>query len=285
VLCVAESEDDVRDAVRYRKEAGLADDEVIVLGGGANVLINDAREYGLVLKLGEHYNAIEVDEEAGTARIEAGIYIPRLVREAARRGWEGFQFLAGVPGTLGGAVAMNAGVRELSTWDLVRAAEGLTWGGDRRRIERADARPAYRRGNLPRDLIVTVVECVVRGGDAAAIHAKARELASSRRESQPLRWPSWGSTFRNPSGASSTGTTAGALIDSVGLKGYRVGDAAISELHANFVVNLGAATAADALACIRAAFEAVRDRHGIRLEPEVRLIGFPPEDLSFLEGR
>lgn len=180
---------------------------------------------------------------------------------------------------------MNAGVRELSTWDLVRAAEGITWGGDRIRVEREQARPTYRRGNLPPDLIVTIAECDVRGGDAAAIHARARALASSRKDTQPLRWPSWGSTFKNPSGASSTGMTAGALIDSAGLKGHRVGDAAISELHANFVVNLGAASAADALACIRAAWEAVRDRHGVRLEPEVQLIGFPPEDLAFLEGR
>ena len=114
-------------------------------------------------------------------------------------------------------------------------------------------------------------------------HRKARELSSTRRETQPLQWPSWGSTFRNPSGASSTGTTAGALIDAAGLKGYRAGDAAISDKHANFIVNLGAASAADALACIRAAYEAVRDRFGIRLEPEVRLVGFPARDLAFLE--
>ena len=91
-------------------------------------------------------------------------------------------------------------------------------------------------------------------------------------------------TFRNPSGASSTGTTAGALIDAAGLKGYRVGDAAISEIHANFIVNLGAATAADALACIRAAHEAVRERFGVRLEPEVQLIGFSAAELAFLEA-
>lgn len=284
VLCVARSEEDVRQAVEYRRREGLPDGEVFVLGGGANVLINDAREYGLVLRLDEHYRDIEVDEASATARIEAGIYSPRLVREAAGRGWEGFQFLAGVPGTLGGAVAMNAGVRELSTWDLVLAVEGIRWSGERVRIEREEARPSYRRGNLPPDLIVTVVECRIRGGDAGEIHRQARALSTSRRETQPLRFPSWGSTFKNPSGASSTGMTAGALIDSAGLKGYRVGDAAISEKHANFIVNLGAATAADALACIRAAYEAVRDRHGIRLEPEVRLIGFPREDLDFLEA-
>jgi len=283
VLCEAGSEDDVLEAVEYRRRGGLPDDEVFVLGGGANVLINDSRDYGLVVKLSEHFNAIEVEEAAGTARIQAGIYTPRLVREAARRGWEGFQFLAGVPGSLGGAVAMNAGVRELSTWDLALAVEGITWGGDRVRIERAQARPSYRRGNLPPDVIVTIVECRIRGGDAEAIHHKARELSSSRRETQPLQWPSWGSTFKNPSGASSTGMTAGALIDAAGLKGFRVGDAAISEKHANFILNLGAATAADALACIRAAYEAVREQHGVRLEPEVRLIGFAPADLAFLE--
>lgn len=283
VLCVAGSEEDVRQAVEYRRRAGLPDDEVVLLGGGANMLINDARDYGLVLKLSEHFNAIETDEAKGTARIEAGIYTPRLVREAARRGWDGFQFLAGVPGTLGGAVAMNAGVRELSTWDLVEAVEGITWSGERIRLERAVVRPTYRNGNLPPDLIVTIAECRVRGGNAEEIHRKARELSSTRRETQPLQWPSWGSTFRNPSGASSTGTTAGALIDAAGLKGYRAGDAAISDKHANFIVNLGAASAADALACIRAAYEAVRDRFGIRLEPEVRLVGFPARDLAFLE--
>ncbi|MFN2384423.1 MAG: UDP-N-acetylmuramate dehydrogenase [Gemmatimonadota bacterium] len=284
VLCLARSEEDVLQAVEYRRRERLPDGEVFVLGGGANVLINDAREFGLVLRLDEHYRAIEVDEAAGTARIEAGIYTPRLVREAATRGWEGFQFLAGVPGSLGGAVAMNAGVRELSTWDLVLAAEGIRWTGERVRIERAEAQPSYRRGNLPPDLIVTVVECRIRGGDAGEIHRQARALSTSRRETQPLRFPSWGSTFKNPSGASSTGMTAGALIDSAGLKGYRVGDAAISDKHANFIVNLGAATAADALACIRVAYEAVREQHGIRLEPEVRLIGFPPEELAFLEA-
>ena len=283
-LCVARSEEDVRQAVEYRRRANLSDDDVFILGGGANVLINDAREYGLVLKLSEHFRAIEVDDTAGTARIEAGIYTPRLVREAGRRGWQGFQFLAGVPGTLGGAVAMNAGVRELSTWDLVLAVEGFRWNGDRARIDRGQARPAYRRGNLPPDLIVTLVECRVRGGDSEEIHRQARELSTSRRETQPLRFPSWGSTFKNPSGVSSTGTTAGALIDSAGLKGFRVGDAAISDKHANFIINMGAATAADALACIRAAYEAVRERHGIRLEPEVRLIGFAPSDLAFLEA-
>ena len=282
VLCEAGSEDDVLQAVEYRRRSGLPDDAVFVLGGGANVLINDARDYGLVVKLSEHFNAIEVDEAAGTARIQAGIYTPRLVREAGRRGWEGFQFLAGVPGSLGGAAAMNAGVRELSTWDLAQAVEGITWSGERVRVVREQVRPSYRHGNLRPDLIVTVVECKVRGGDAEAIHSQARELASSRKETQPLRWPSWGSTFKNPSGASSDGVTAGALIDSAGLKGYRVGDAAISEKHANFIVNLGAATAADALACIRVAYEAVRDQHGIHLEPEVRLIGFAPADLAFL---
>ena len=282
VLCVAATEEDVRLAIAYRCEAGLAEDDAFVLGGGANVLINDARDYGLVLKLSEHFNAIEVDETAGRARIQAGIYTPRLVREAARRGWEGFQFLAGVPGTLGGAVAMNAGVRELSTWDLVAAVEGIAWSGERMRLERDAVRPTYRCGNLPPGLVVTIVECRVWGGNAEQIQRAARNLSTSRRQTQPLQWPSWGSTFRNPSGASSTGTTAGALIDAAGLKGYRVGDAAISDKHANFIVNLGAATAADALACIRAAYEAVRDRFGVRLEPEVRLIGFATEDLSFL---
>lgn len=282
VLWEAESEADVEAAVAHRAEAGLGDDEVVLLGGGANVLIDDRRDYGLVLTLSERFRAIEPAEDGATARIEAGIYTPRLVREAAKRGWKGFQFLAGVPGSLGGALVMNAGVRELSTWDLVESVEGIGWNGARRRFTPADVRPEYRRSNLPGDVIVTAAVLRTERGDPDAIHATARDLASSRKDTQPLRWPSWGSTFKNPSGASSTGTTAGSLIDRAGLKGYRVGDAQISELHANFVVNRGEARAADALACIRRAYEEVRDRFDVRLEPEVRLIGFPAADLEFL---
>lgn len=282
ILCEAESEADVAAAIRWAREKGVGRDDRFVLGGGANVLIDDRRDYGLVLTLDEGFNAIEVSGDGRTARIAAGIYTPRLVREASRRGWEGFQFLAGVPGTLGGAVVMNAGIRELSTWDLVEAVEGIDWGGERRRVTREEAEPAYRSGGLPGDLVVTVVVCRIAPGDSDRIHGTARELAGGRRETQPLRHPSWGSTFKNPSGASSEGVTAGELIDRAGLKGFRVGDAQISEKHANFVVNLGEASAADALACIRHAHEEVLDRFGIALEPEVRLIGFPPAELEFL---
>ncbi|HUP18551.1 MAG TPA: UDP-N-acetylmuramate dehydrogenase [Gemmatimonadota bacterium] len=281
VFCEARSEADVAEAVEWHRAEG---GEAFVLGGGANVLIDDSREHPLVLKLSEHYNAIEMDGSGGRARIEAGIYTPRLVREAWTRGWEGFQFLAGVPGSLGGAVRMNAGIRELSTWNLVEEVEGITWEGERVRIGRAEARPTYRSGNLPPDLIVTAVVCRIVPGEPEAIRAAARELSRSRRDTQPLQHPSWGSTFKNPSGASSTGRTAGALIEAAGLKGFRAGDAQISEKHANFVINLGEASSADALACIRAAHQGVLERFGVRLEPEVRLIGFAPGDLAFLEA-
>lgn len=284
VLCEARSEADIRAAIDHRREHGLPDEDVVVLGGGANVLINDARRYGLVLTLSEHFNAIAPDSDGGRARIEAGIYTPRLVREASRRGWEGYQFLAGVPGTLGGAIVMNAGVRELSTWDLVVEIEGLTWESEAVRLTREALRPGYRRGNVPPGVIVTAALCLTPRGEPGFIHRTARSLAGARRETQPLRWPSWGSTFRNPSGASSTGVTAGSLIERAGLKGFRVGDAEISDVHANFIVNRGEATAAEALACLRRAYEEVRDRFDVRLEPEVRLIGFPAEELSFLEA-
>ncbi len=285
VFCVVENEADLIDAIEYRKVSGLPVGDAFVLGGGANVLINDTRDYDLVLKLSQRFNSIEFDEAAQTARIEAGIYTPRLVREAAVRGWDGFQFLAGVPGSLGGAIVMNAGIRELSIWNLFIEVEAIDWDGERHKLTREDLKPTYRKGNVPAGLIVTAATCAVRVGDPETVRAAARSLSSSRRETQPLEFPSWGSTFMNPSGASSTGRTAGALIDAAGLKGYRVGDAQISEVHANFIVNRGNATAADALACIQHAYQTVRDRFDIRLEPEVRLIGFPPSDLAFLEDR
>jgi UDP-N-acetylmuramate dehydrogenase len=284
VFCEARSAEEVAAAVSWAGEAGVGPSDRFVLGGGANVLINDVRDYGLVIALHEGFRAIAPHDGGETARIEAGIRTPRLVREAAQRGWQGFQFLAGVPGSLGGAVAMNAGVKELSTWDVVRAAEGIGWDGSRRTVTHDAARPRYREGGIPADMIVTHALCLTRSGDPETIHAQARSLSTSRRRTQPLTYPSWGSTFRNPSGASSTGVTAGALIERAGLKGYRSGNAQISELHANFVVNLGGATAADALACIRRAYEEVRDRFEVRLEPEVRLIGFDTDQLAFLDG-
>ncbi len=284
-LCIAESEADVMEAIEYRKASALPVEDVFVLGGGANMLINDTRDYGLVLKLSQRFNAIRYDETTQTARIEAGIHTPRLVREAAKRGWDGFQFLAGVPGSLGGAIVMNAGIRELSMWKLVIEIEGIDWNGERHTLTREELKPGYRKGNVPADVIVTAATCAVHVGDPDTIQATARTLSSSRRETQPLQLPSWGSTFMNPSGASSTGRTAGALVDAAGLKGYRVGDAQISEVHANFIVNRGNATAADALACIRQAYQVVRDQFEIRLEPEVCLIGFAPSDLAFLEDR
>lgn len=285
VFCVVESEADLMEVIEYRKASRLAVEDAFVLGGGANVLINDACEYGLVLKLSQRFNAIQFDQAAQTARIEAGIYTPRLVREAAERGWDGFQFLAGVPGSLGGAIVMNAGIRELSIWNLFIEIEAIDWNGEHHKLAREDLKPSYRKGNVPTGLIVTAATCAVQAGDPDTVRATARGLSSSRRETQPLQFPSWGSTFMNPSGASSTGRTAGALIDAAGLKGYRVGDAQISEVHANFIVNRGKATAAEALACIRHAYQAVRDRFQIRLELEVRLIGFPPSELAFLEER
>lgn len=281
----AESVADVHAAVALRRAHDLPDDDVFVLGGGANVLVNDARSYGLVLTLSEHFNRIDVTETDRSARIEAGIYTPRLVREAASRGWEGYQFLAGVPGSLGGAAVMNAGVRELSAWDRILAIDGITWEGEEVRLTREELAPRYRDGGVPGDVIVIAAICATPAGDPERIRKTSRGLSSSRRETQPLRWPSWGSTFKNPSGASSTGETAGALIERAGLKGYRVGDAQISELHANFVVNRGRATAADALACIRRAHETVHDRFGVRLEPEVCLIGFEAGETAFLEAR
>jgi UDP-N-acetylmuramate dehydrogenase len=225
---------------------------------------------------------------------EAGAYLPRLVRRAVEAGWGGFEMLAGVPGTVGGAVVMNAGIPAFETFDLVREVWGLDAGGREVSYRAADLEPGYRSGGIPPGVVVTRVAFERRAGDPAEMARVARRLKDERRTKQPLQHPSFGSTFRNPpaapdaEAATGRGTprggwgtgAAGALIERAGLKGARRGDAQLSELHANFVVNLGRARARDVLELMILARRTVAETCGVWLEPEVRLVGFTADDLA-----
>ncbi len=246
---------------------------VWVLGKGSNVLVADAGVRGVVLSLERGLAGIAIEPAPDDpARAEAvcggGASLVALVRRTVDAGWAGVEGLAGIPGTVGGAVRMNAGTHLAEVRDALHWAEvvGETGACERRPLEALGLR--YRGSALgPREVVVRAA-FTLRRGDAAALRASVRALRLRRRRTQPLAWPSGGSTFRNP-----PGLKAWQLLDEAGLRGHRVGGAAFSEQHPNFIVNLGGATAADIAALIRLGRERVRARRGVELVPEVQAVG------------
>lgn len=245
-------------------ELRVVGEVALVLGAGSNLLAPDVGLRGTVLRLGGELRGMNV--AAGVARIGAGLPNAVALARLDKLGLAGLGCLAGVPGTLGGAVAMNAGTALGELEAVLVAVEGLR-EGEHVRIERVDLPMRYREGGLPPGMIVTTVEVRVQD-DGGAERARIEHHLARRKATQPLDLPSCGSVFRNP-----PGDAAGRLIESVGLKGHRVGGAQISEKHANFIVNLGGASAADVMGCIRAAWDGVRRETGIRLTPEVHVVG------------
>jgi UDP-N-acetylmuramate dehydrogenase len=236
-----------------------------VLGGGANTLVADAGVRGVVLRLPPGLAPEEARGE--TLLLGAGQPTSRLWVRAHALGLVGMEFVAGIPGTLGGALAMNAGTRIGEMKDVVRRVEVATADGAGF-LEARELGFAYRTCRLPAGAVATRLELGLRRGDVAESERVMQEDRDRRRRTQPLDRPSFGSTFRNP-----PGEYAGRLIEAVGLKGWRIGDAMWSDVHANFVVNVGAARARDVLALVSLARSRVQDRFGIVLETEVRLVG------------
>ncbi len=254
--------DALAELLRAVRELGLP---LAVLGGGANTLVADAGVRGVVLKLPQDFpgEAAEGDRLV----LCGGAPTSRLPARAHARGLTGAEFLGGIPGTLGGATAMNAGTRLGEMKDVVTRVELATAEGAGF-VPAAALGFAYRTCRLPPGAVVTRLEVRLHPGDVEAGRAAMREDQEKRRRTQPLDRPTFGSTFTNP-----PGDYAGRLIEAVGLKGHRVGNATWSSVHANFIVNLGGASAADVLALIRLARERVLEEFGIALETEVRFLG------------
>ena len=237
------------------------------VGLGSNLLVRDAGIRGVVISLHGALNGLERVDET-TLRVEAGVPCARIARQCAR--WElgPAEFFAGIPGTLGGALAMNAGAWGGETWRQVAEVETIDRQGNLRRRAAGEYEVGYRRVVAPAPgewfLAATLRFGRHQGGGAESIRA----LLERRLASQPIGAWSCGSVFTNP-----PGDHAARLIESAGLKGYRVGDAQVSPKHANFIVNLGQARAADLEAVIRHVQETVERVHGIRLHTEVRILG------------
>ena len=238
-----------------------------VLGAGFNTLVLDGGLPGVVVKLSK---LRRLEERPGPAlRAEAGVSHSQITRFCAAHGFSGLEFGAGIPGTVGGWIAMNAGIPKREVEARVREIEVMSPTGQRRHLARAGVRFAYRalRGLAPGSVIVSVLLSVTLSSPAA-VRAEIESLLARRAATQPLDVPSCGSVFKNP-----PGDHAGRLIEAAGLKGRRAGGAEISPIHANFIANVGGATAADVLALIELAQQSVHEQTGIHLEPEVRIVG------------
>lgn len=256
------SEEDLSGAVQVAREHELP---VFVLGGGTNLLVADAGIRGVVLENAWSEAAVEGDLVVASS----GTPTAHVAAIAARSGLLGLEWLATVPGTVGGAVHGNAGAFGTETADVLVDATLMDLNGDVRTVSAAELGYAYRTSALQGTPVI-VLRARLRGiqGTRAEAVARIKEMANERARKQPLAQPNTGSIFRNP-----PGDHAGRLIEAAGLKGARVGDAVVSEKHANFIVNTGRATAADVWELMQRCQREVRERFGVDLVPEVERVG------------
>lgn len=248
-------------------------EQILFLGLGSNSLVRDGGFEGTVVLM--HGSAKHAELVDGLVYAEAGVASPKVARFAATHDMEGAEFLAGIPGSIGGALAMNAGCYGAETWEIVERVETIDRSGNVRSRPRHDFDIAYRHCELRSGGRIGVDEWFVGGyfrlpsGNGEASRSKIKELLTKRIASQPLSLPNAGSVFRNP-----PGDHAARLIESCGLKGFDRGGARVSEKHANFIVNpKGAARASDIEAIIESVRATVKTKTGVDLHPEVRIFG------------
>lgn len=241
----------------------------IVVGRGSNLLVSDEGYRGVAITLGRDFRKLRYDEERGRFIVGAGVPLSSVVQEAFKRSLAGLEFAVGTPGTIGGALRMNAGSRDEWLGSRVVAVTSYSPRRGMRRIPGSEVVWGYRTSSFDLDEVLIECELAVEPADPFFIRGKMEASLARRKKTQPLEKPSCGSVFKNPEGAS-----AGKLIEEVGMKGAVVGGAQVSEIHANFIVNIGGATAADVMTLIRTIQEKVAQAYGIQLSPEVRFLGF-----------
>ncbi|BBF91601.1 UDP-N-acetylmuramate dehydrogenase [Blastochloris tepida] len=243
---------------------------VTVVGVGSNLIVRDGGIPGMVIRLtAKGFGAIESLGE-GRLRVGAAALDKRVATAAAEAGLAGFEFLSGIPGTLGGALRMNAGAHGGEMKDIVREAYAVGPDGARLVLSLADLGFSYRRSAVADGVIFTGALLAGTPGDAAEIAARMAEIARHREEAQPIRARTGGSTFKNP-----PGTSAWKLIDAAGCRGLRVGGAQVSELHCNFLLNTGDASAADIETLGETVRRRVLETSGVTLDWEIKRIGIP----------
>lgn len=260
---------DVADLSQFLQELD-ENEPVYFIGLGSNLLVRDGGVRGTVVLMHNVLTGLRMD--AGSIYAEAGVTCAKLARFTAREHRHGGEFMAGIPGTVGGALAMNAGCHGGETWDVVAKVQTMDRKGALHIRDKSEFNISYRHVEMadgkPLDEWFIAAWFDLAEGEASEAEQKIKSLLAKRLASQPLNWPNAGSVFRNP-----PGDFAARLIESSGLKGYRIGGAQVSEKHANFIVNLGDATAADIETLIAHIRKTVSEKQGIELQQEVRVIG------------
>lgn len=236
-----------------------------ILGGGSNLIVRDGGIPGVVVHL-KHLSRITF-QEPETLLADAGVSYPKLSTEAMAKGLSGLEFAAGIPGTVGGAVAMNAGIPGEETASVLSSVTLVDEEAKVRTLAKETIPFGYRTAALPKGIVISA-SFRLTPAPPAEVEEKLKRLLRRRRETQPLSFPNVGSVFTNP-----PGDYAGRLVESVGLKGLRVGDAQISERHGNFIINLGNAKAGEALALIEEMRKRVQEQYGVSLELEAKVVG------------
>lgn len=251
---------------------------LMCLGNGTNLVVRSSGIRGLVVSLRGALNRLQILDPAPLSevpqggsvrlRVGAGVLLTRILHLVIRDGLRGLAFVVGIPGTIGGAVMMNAGTEAGSTWDVIECATILLPDGQTHVVRREDVAVGYRGTGLPKDGVVLEATLRAVKGHPEDVREEVRSIYHTRLETQPLSYPNAGSVFKNP-----VGERAGRLIDQLGLKGSRIGAAQVSHKHANFIVNLGQASADEVLALIDYVKRQVYGRAGILLEEEVQIVG------------
>lgn len=261
-FCTASSKEEIAELINYANEKSIP---YFIMGNGSNILVSDKGIRGLVIKISGDFSGYEIS--GNVIKAESGALLSTLAKAAQKSGLSGMEFAGGIPGTLGGAVYMNAGAYGGEMSGIVKSVTYLK-NGEIKKIEDGFGF-GYRR-SIFADLgaVILEAELELKNGNPEEIKAKMEDYKTRRTEKQPLSMPSAGSVFKRPEGH-----FAGRLIEDAGLKGFQIGGAKVSEKHSGFIVNTGGATAKDVLALIRYIQKTVKEKFDVELETEVKIVG------------
>lgn len=256
--------EDLSDMIEYCKAQEI---QFYIIGNGSNLLVGDKGFRGVIIQIYKNLSHVTID--GGKVHAEAGVLLSKLAKLIYKESLEGFEFASGIPGTLGGAVYMNAGAYGGEIKDVLLEATVISRDGEIRTVSNEELELDYRHSVLmEKEDIVLSAELKLGVGTQIAIKTQMDDLNQRRRDKQPVEKPSAGSTFKRP-----TGYYAGKLIMDAGLRGHQIGGARVSDKHCGFVINTGKATSADVMALIQHIQKEVKKQFGVDLEPEVRMIG------------